>query len=94
MRAPPPRPFMTLQERGQNSLLGCSIDQPCDIGWCGGSGGGRVYGVGRQDGGVAPTEDFGLKAGKIFLISSRQLYEARVDGQGCHGGWERLAGRK
>ena len=72
---------MSLHERVHNTLLTCSIDQLRKIDWCGvGDGGDGVDDVGRQDGGIAPTEGVSISAGKIVLIAGFWREEAQ-------GGW-------
>ena len=77
---------MLLQECGHNFLLSHSVDQPHDIGWCGGSSGGdRVDGLGQQDGGVALLEGVGLSTGKTVSIDGCRKDEAQGGNRGCHG---------
>ena len=65
-----------------------SVDQPREIDWCVGVDGvDGVYGVRRQDGGIAPPEGVGFRMGEIVLIAVRWRDEARGSGCGCHGGW-------
>ena len=53
-----------------------------------------VDGVGLRDGGVAPAEGVGLRAGEIVTIAGCWQDKAWGAGKGCHGEWERPSGRK
>ena len=51
------------------ALLSRCVDQPRNIGWCGGNVGVDVLQI--QDGGIAPVEGVGICAVKIVPIDGR-----------------------